>query len=389
MLLVQEYLKLGKSLEDLYSEHGVYSYVQNGKISLSYDQLAARESDLLSQQCRGLILRDGSFEIVAAPMFRFFNQGQGGAAEIDFSSAVFEEKLDGTLIIIYFDEIAQRWYCATRSRAEADVAIDGGNLNFSMLAGITLDKMFPGQHIKSVDDFMKTKPVELRQKTFCLELCSPVNRIVCEYNDFSLTLLSVRDLSSLKEEDPQKYSAILGLPTIKTYNFSSLSDLLLVVKNWNPKEHEGVVVKDANFNRIKVKSAAYVAYNRIRDSLSTSHRGCVEIILLEKDDDIISMIPEFIANRIAHYKSAIAKVLTQTQKDFEDLERIQDMKVFAQAAGKKLWPAALFALKRRKTPSLKAWACGNNKSENAIPQSSIDTMIDLCNKVDPSLKKVL
>ena len=84
-----------------------------------------------------------------------------------------------------------------------------------------------------------------------------------------------------------------------------------------------------------------------------------------------------------------AKVLTQTQKDFEDLECIQDMKVFAQAADQKLWPAALFALKRRKTPNLKIWACGNNKLENGIPQSAINTMIDLCNKVDPSLKEVL
>jgi len=57
MLLVQEYLKT-KSFGDLAREHGVYaSFSKSGhKWSLNYDQIEAKESDPLAQECRGLIL---------------------------------------------------------------------------------------------------------------------------------------------------------------------------------------------------------------------------------------------------------------------------------------------------------------------------------------------
>src|SRR5271165_4556749 len=57
MLLVQEYL-LNHSFSDLIREHGVYaSFSKSGhKFSLNYDQLEAKESDPLAQECRGLIL---------------------------------------------------------------------------------------------------------------------------------------------------------------------------------------------------------------------------------------------------------------------------------------------------------------------------------------------
>ena len=57
MLLVQEYL-MTHTFGDLAKEHGVYaSFSKSGhKFSLNYDQIEARESDPLAQECRGLIL---------------------------------------------------------------------------------------------------------------------------------------------------------------------------------------------------------------------------------------------------------------------------------------------------------------------------------------------
>ena len=57
MLLVQKYLET-HTFGDLAKEHGVYaSFSKSGhKFSLNYDQIEAKESDPLAQECRGLIL---------------------------------------------------------------------------------------------------------------------------------------------------------------------------------------------------------------------------------------------------------------------------------------------------------------------------------------------
>jgi hypothetical protein len=178
---------------------------------------------------------------------------------------------------------------------------------------------------------------------------------------------------------------LFEIPAIKTYSFASAAEMYEVVKSWDPKEHEGVVVKDANFNRIKVKNPAYMAYNAMRDSLSTSIRSCVEVILLGKEDDIIPMMPEFIAKRIIKFKPVVAKVFKQTEDDYQQFKNIVDMKEFALSVKDKLWPAALFALKRNKTPDLLTFAQGNGKDPLGIPTSSLDSMLELCKKINPKI----
>jgi hypothetical protein len=47
-----------------------------------------------------------------------------------------------------------------------------------------------------------------------------------------------------------------------------------------------VVVCNPDFNRVKVKSAGYLAFNKIRDNVLKSPRSLLEVILLEKLDDV-------------------------------------------------------------------------------------------------------
>src|SRR5260221_4501281 len=125
-LLVQEYLRSGKTLKDLEVDHGVFSYVQNGKIGLNYGMIEAKDSDLLSSQCRGLILDEQTFEVIACPLFRFFNHGQGSVPEdFDWDSARAETKLDGSMLNCYWHN--EQWNVGTRGRPEADGTIDAAD----------------------------------------------------------------------------------------------------------------------------------------------------------------------------------------------------------------------------------------------------------------------
>jgi hypothetical protein len=383
MLHVQKYLLSGKTLEDLKNEHGVKSYVHNKKIGLTYDQIEAKERDILAQQCRGLILKEGTYDIVAAPMFRFFNLEQKElASQIDWNTAVFEDKLDGTLCIVYWDSGQDKWCVGTRSRPEADGNIDQSDVTFAKLFDLAVKEMNLGFNIQ---DLMK---LVNKNYTYCFELTGPFNRIVCDYKKLSLTLLAVRNNNTLIEEFPDTWAAALKVNVAEKFNFRNLNHMIQVVREWDPKEKEGVVIKDALFNRIKVKNPAYVAYNHMRDSLSTSYRGCVEVILLGKEDDIIGMMPEMIANRINRLKPAIVEVLRRTQADYDELKHIPVMKDFALKATNKLWPGALFALKRDKTPDLRTFALGNTNDVAKIPTSSTKNMLQLCLKVNPTLKEI-
>ncbi|MEK6883239.1 MAG: hypothetical protein AABY22_26670, partial [Nanoarchaeota archaeon] len=116
MLNIQKYL-LTHSLNDLQVEHGVYtrwSTKNPCKFSLNYDQLEVTDSEIISQECRGLVLECnssvagnnfvtvGTTKILAHGMNRFFNHGQGAAANVNFSDPETKilEKLDGTLLIV-------------------------------------------------------------------------------------------------------------------------------------------------------------------------------------------------------------------------------------------------------------------------------------------------
>lgn len=261
-----------------------------------------------------------------------------------------------------------------------------------MLADSVIQKQF---NLPTLNEFMNHYfPPEAQEHTFVFELTSPINRIVCKYDDFKLTLLAVRNIKTLKEDLPEKWISIgqdlKEVPIPKTYSFNNINHLLEIVNEWHPQEHEGVVLKDKNFNRIKIKNIQYTIYNRMRDSLSTSYSGCVEVILIGKDDDVIPMVPEFIADRIKRIKPLISEVLKITQNDFEKLNHIVDMKEYALEAQKCIWPAALFALKRNKTPDLITYAMGNERDggKNKIPTSATDTILGLCKKIDPEFDKI-
>lgn len=335
MLLVQKYL-INKTFGDLERDHAVEISVDRRfghKFSLNYNQITATDSDPLSQQCRGLILSTGSslFEraerkddrwdfsnicpgstqILAYPMNRFFNYGQG-AASIDWNDSQLKtfEKLDGTLCIVYFDHIIHEWHVATRSVSEADVPLTGSDLTFRKL----FEKGLKNVSGLSFREFTATLDPE---KTYCFELTSPYNRVVVNYPDTKITLIAVRHTQSHKEFLPELESYLSYLPIVQSFDLGTIEKVIDHVNAQNPMDHEGIVLRDSKFNRIKVKNAAYVAYNKARDSLANSPRACLEIVLSEKADDVIPFMPSEIAEDLQAMQRLLAKFLSDYQESYK------------------------------------------------------------------------
>ena len=401
-LLVQEYLET-HSLGDLVRDHGVYaSFSKSGhKWSLNYDQIEAKEADPLSQECRGLILsltdgqsvcvdREtsviGPTRVIAYPMKRFFNNGQGSAAEINWHdpNLAILEKLDGTLCIVYWDPWFDRWCVATRSVPEADLLMDNGLFTFRTL----FEKALMETNGMSFDHFTSDL---LKGYTYCFELTTPYNRIVVYYPKPTITLLAVR--SHVAERNyPELDITYLekkmrGVPLVQGHTYNTLDELVNWVSSLNPLQHEGVVVRDSNFNRIKVKNANYVALNKVRDRLATSERNIVELILAEKDDDVIPMLPEEIVKNLQKIKEGLQAAIRkyddayQATKAEADAINPGDKKTFAIliTKDKSLWHAPFFQMFDNKASNMKDFIM-KNKKDGSWGDSFLDKILELAKR---------
>lgn len=409
ILLVQKFLET-HTFKELQEQHGVYaSFSKSGhKFSLNYDQIEARESDPLSQETRGLILSaedgksflsqaatvngklsydqvsPGKTRILAYPMKRFFNHGQGSAADINWSDPKLAvlEKLDGTLCIVYHDPFTGKWCVATRSVPEADLLMDNGLFTFRTL----FEKALVETTGYEFDVF--TRYLD-KAYTYCFELTTPYNRIVVEYKNNGVTLLAVRGLVTLQELD-FKHPVIDLLPTclpqVQAHAYTSVQELVDWVSSLNPMEHEGVVVRDGNFNRIKVKNAAYVAYNKVRDALATSPRNMVELILTEKDDDVIPMLPEEIVKNLQAIKAGVQKVIMKYDSvyhlitlNLSALGLSGNKKEFALLVQKHkdLWQAPFFQMFDGKASNMKDFIMKSRGKDGTWGNSFLDKMLEL------------
>ena len=419
MLHVQEYLK-PHTLAELKEAHGIKNTLSASKhkMSLNYDQIESKESDPLACQCRGLIIAkvDGSVidtslpigetVVLARPMDRFFNYGQGSAKEIDFSDpeTVYLEKLDGTLGILYRDIFTGEWCVGTRSVPEADHLIDGfGTHTFRTLFEVclweTLRRSNPLWFQELQVTGTDTTPREFfkyftqtffgdSRATLCWEITSPLNRVVVDYKDYGITLLAVRYPDTGEEKDP-KYVVPAGLPTPKTYSFGVVAELLEFVASKEPSQFEGVVVRARNlygYDRLKVKNPAYLAFNRIRDSVANSPRALMEVIMLGKHDDVFPMLPQSVQDTGQRY-----------------LEGFKVLSVFYEGAYDRLIPVTLGSENPRKSLALKIQEEGlwlpplmmrfsgkvdsfqsfleSNKKEGTWNDSFLDTVIDNAERI--------
>ena len=205
------------------------------------------------------------------------------------------------------------------------------------------------------------------------------------YPQNGITLLAIRDMATMQEVEPTKELLGVDIPIVQAHTYTSVQELVDWVSSLNPMEHEGVVVRDSKFSRIKVKNAAYVAYNKVRDCLATSERNCVELILAEKDDDVIPMLPEEIVKNLQNLKVGVQATIKrydeayQTAKSEADVVLPGDKKTFAVLVtkNKELWSAPFFAMFDGKATSMKDFIKKNRTKEGSWGNSFLDKMLEL------------
>ena len=247
-------------------------------LQFTYDQIAASEhkSHPVVVESRGLILdQDQNWRVVAQPFTRFFNQGETGAADIDWSTARVQEKLDGSLMIVYW--YAGAWQVATKGSPDA-----GGNVGEH---SFTFAELFWRTWQDQYSDVNALIP----GWTYCFELTSQYNRIVTQQSDNTgnLTLIGVRD------QDGAEHPVALWAhcwDVVREFALTSVADVLAAADALDPAYQEGYVVVDQHWRRIKIKSPRYVLIHHLKDSLHT--RGLVELVQRGEDSEVFAYFPD-------------------------------------------------------------------------------------------------
>jgi RNA ligase len=186
-----------------------------------------------SLMARGLILDVNAGKVVATPFPKFFNLGERGNESIpDLPFETFE-KVDGSLIIIFWH--GGRWRTATKGSLRSEQAVWAQ----TALANADLTQLDPGT-------------------TYLAEAVYPQNRIVIRYEETGLVLLAAyrEDGSELAYDDLMEVGARLGWRVATRHAYSSVSDLIAHTSTL-PATEEGFVIRFADGQRLKVKGEEY------------------------------------------------------------------------------------------------------------------------------------
>lgn len=189
MLEIQKFLRSHdprSALRHAQEKWGIECYQDGPLVALNYSQIDSPRGVPEVEECRGLILEDLTWNVVAMPYRRFYNYSENPyAAKCNLETSVLFDKLDGSLVSIYYYD---KWRAATRSRPNADGGLNKSSSTFSSLIWDTF-------HNQGIDlNRLSTK------MTYIFELIGPDNRVVTPYEKAKLVLTGARCMTGSYEE---------------------------------------------------------------------------------------------------------------------------------------------------------------------------------------------
>lgn len=335
MLAIQEYLRGGKTIEDLKSELFInyYEHPTLPLVGFKYDMLESPRANPIVIEARGIVLEKGTWDLVAKPFSRFYNLGEQPElfAGFDWSNFRVDEKCDGSLMILY--HYKNEWHVNTSgSFGLGECNFSGKNWRdlFWETSGLTPDSLKAFRHL-----------------TLIFEMWTPFNKVVRSYPKSQVWLLGAFEPAPIMG-DPQcrelrartvdHIAEELSLQRPISYNFSSIEEITKFLKEREitDKTFEGVVIRDHNNIRAKVKSATYVAIHGCLDNgnIFNPARQVPLILTGETHElyavmkDLLDSTPELKA-RLEQTKAEVEAEWLKLKKVWEETHKIENQKEFA------------------------------------------------------------
>jgi hypothetical protein len=342
-LQVQKALRSGKwSLQRLKDELSISVREDQrlGVVCLNYNQILSPMTNPIVQECRALVLDSKTWDVRSWVFGKFFNLGEGHIPkDFDWNAFKTYEKLDGSLIHFWYHD-TEGWQCGTRSVPDANTGLDDTGLTFKQLVLQTMAEM--GTDWSHFVSFLDPN------YCYAFELTTPENQVVVEYPQRMLTLLAARNLKTLQERSIEGWIGTTVFPSVKLYSGWNLDAVKQEVQGRDPKAHEGFVLVDQYFNRIKVKSEAYVFMSSRKDSLQKSNKARIELILADAADDVMPSLPVYIQDKIKGLQNKLRLAVAQIDQMWAEVKDIESDRDFALKVQHSGLSTPMFSLRKGK-----------------------------------------
>ena len=238
-------------------------------------------SDPLVCEARGIIIDIAHQMVLCRPFDKFFNVQEQYAADIDWETARVLEKIDGSLIKLYWYN--GEWVFATSSTCDASEAPVAGYRDLTYR-----------DIILRADNYRKIPFENLnKRKTYLFELVSPMSQVVIRYDTTTLYYLATRDNMTGEEVDDEEFD---GFKRPKSFSLRSVDECIRAALELNQDSNddlkdEGFVVVDGRHDRIKIKSPAYITVHRAVTNKVFSAKRMTELFL--QNADIVKLAKDF------------------------------------------------------------------------------------------------
>ena len=255
------------------------------------------------QEARGIIINIKTLEVVCFPFRKFGNYGESYADEIDWASARVQEKVDGSIMKVWFYD--GKWNVSTNGVIDAY-----HNVGDFCSSGKSYGKLFDEGAKDAGLDYNKLDP----DYTYIFELISPECPIVINYPKTTIYHLGTRNNAT-----GQEINADIGVQKPKEYKMNSLEDCIASAKMINADtslddiKGEGYVVVDGNWHRVKVKSPDYLKSSYFKMYNNPTDERIVNIIKAGEVEEVCTYFPAFreSANRVLASVEALRKFLVE------------------------------------------------------------------------------
>jgi hypothetical protein len=274
------------------------------------------------EEARGIILdKNDNWKIISYGFNRFFNYYEEHKAEINWlpeQPPKIYEKMDGSLMVLYFYD--GNWQVSSSGVPDASAPINSKYTFASLFWEIFNEKGY-------------ALPANTN-RCYMFEMVSPHNQIIIPYATNNLVLLGIRCIETLTEMSIEQENHGFDTPSI--YTFENVSQVIEASKALD-QSHEGFVICDEAFNRIKVKSTSYVEVTHVsgRITLKNLDEKLLAIIAKNEGDEFIGSFPEY-RQRYEELQVKYQKMVTEISNKVQEVSNIKNKKDLADQI-KNLW----------------------------------------------------
>lgn len=301
MLKIQEFILAHENWRELLANapYNLKIQEEDGFVLFKYNQISSDFHEEICKEARGLILdSQDNFKVVRMAFYKFFNLGECYAAILDWNSAEASSKEDGSLISVWFAR--GQWHISSNGTIDAYKAELSNSAVFPYKS---FGQLFEVAAKNCNFNWRNLDPNYI----YTFELCSLANKVVLSYPEPKLFHILTRSAATLEEIEID-----IGVEKPKKYKFSSQKDYETLVASMDDT-HEGIVVRDKNCNRVKIKTTTYFTLHHLMNNGAITLERIVDLILKNDDEEFLSYFVEY-RPKFSHIRNVREKILSKIEE---------------------------------------------------------------------------